>query len=88
MNCYFVVQLVNDLQNLQEQSLLWGCRHKAQGIACRQVVGKCEPVTHEVFLQSCTPYIQYKVVSKHRLCLYYLVGLVLIKIFNGLISED
>lgn len=58
MNCYFVVQLVNDLQNLQEQSLLWGCRHKAQGIACRQVVGKCEPVTHEVFLQSCTPYIQ------------------------------
>jgi len=45
-----VVQLVNDLHILREQHLLWGCRHKAQGVRCRHAAAKQEPVTHEVFL--------------------------------------
>jgi len=42
------VQLINDLHILREQRLLWGCRHKAQGVSCRQVAAKPEPITHEV----------------------------------------
>lgn len=64
---FLFVQLINDLHILQEQSLLWGCRHKAQGIACRQVVGKREPITHEVFMHSVT-------FDKHLLtCLHFIV---------------
>ena len=59
---------MNDLRVLRAQRLLWGCRHKAQGVPCRQVVAKREPVTHEVRPRSSTLYIY---LARQLLCVVY-----------------